>query len=180
MWHNHGMPRRDPASLKPLDAAALERLALRYVERFATTRGKLTHYLRRKVRERGWLGGVLPDPAALADRMAALGYIDDRGYAATKAGAMARRGLGARRVIAALHAAGVGEDDRPAINDAAPAAALAFARRKRLGPFAAAVPDRDARTRQLAQFLRAGHRVELAKRLLAMRPGDEIGEDWAA
>ena len=45
--------RQERRTLPPLDAAALERLALRYVERFATTRGKLTDYLRRKIREIG-------------------------------------------------------------------------------------------------------------------------------
>ena len=72
--------RRRPAP--PLDAAALDRLALRYVERFATTRGKLADYLRRKVRERGWTGPDA-DPQAIAERMAGLGYIDDRQFAET-------------------------------------------------------------------------------------------------
>lgn len=45
---------RSNRPLTPLDPARLERLALRYVERFATTRVKLTRYLERKVRERGW------------------------------------------------------------------------------------------------------------------------------
>ena len=61
LWHNDGvMPQtrtsRERRQPPPLDAAALERLALRYVERFATTRGRLTDYLTRKIRERGWEG----------------------------------------------------------------------------------------------------------------------------
>ncbi|HYZ48955.1 MAG TPA: RecX family transcriptional regulator, partial [Sphingomonas sp.] len=40
----------------PLDAPALERFALRYVERYATTRARLADYLSRKLRERGWAG----------------------------------------------------------------------------------------------------------------------------
>ena len=65
---------RSRASPKPLDAAALERLALRYVERFATTRGKLTAYLTRKIRERGWTGEAA-DPAALAEFVAHAGSV---------------------------------------------------------------------------------------------------------
>ena len=80
--------RRPP---RPLDAAALDRLALRYVERFATTQGELADYLRRKVRERGWEGEPA-DPAAIAARMAALGYVDDRLFAESKAAALARLG----------------------------------------------------------------------------------------
>ena len=60
-------PRRP---LPPLNAADLERFALRYVERYATTRGRLAEYLKRKVRERGWEGATAPDTIALAQRMA--------------------------------------------------------------------------------------------------------------
>ena len=122
-------PHRTPPP--PLDAAKLDRLALRYVERYATTRGKLRDYLRRKVRERGWEGPDPADPAALAERMAELGYIDDRGFAEARVGAMGRRGLGARRIAGALRAAGIAEEDsdavQPAIETQADASAIAFA-----------------------------------------------------
>ena len=50
---------RDPRRpLPPLDQPALERAALRYVERYATTRAKLVAYLTRKLRERGADGAV--------------------------------------------------------------------------------------------------------------------------
>ncbi len=74
----------------PLDASALERLALRYVERFATSRAKLADYLRRKIRERGW-DGAPADVDALSERMAVLGYIDDRAFAEARARSLARR-----------------------------------------------------------------------------------------
>ncbi|WP_425228256.1 RecX family transcriptional regulator [Sphingomonas sp.] len=167
-------PRRPPP---PLDPAALERLALRYVERFATTRGKLADYLRRKVRERGWADEAAADADALAQRMAALGYVDDRAWAEAKAEALGRRGLGARRVGEALRAARVEEDDRAAVADDVAGrtieAALAFARRKRLGPWARGEVDRPAREKQLAAMLRAGHPLDLARRVLALPPGVE-------
>src|SRR4051812_45217950 len=126
--------RQERRPVKPLDGAALDRLALRYVERFATTRGKLADYLRRKVRERGWEGDAA-DVAALAQRMADLGYVDDRIYAESKAAALGRRGFGARRVTAALREAHVEQSDAddlaPAIAERAAEAALTFARRKR-------------------------------------------------
>lgn len=170
-------PRRP---IPPLDAAALDRLALRYVERFATTRGKLADYLRRKVRERGWEGAPA-DADAVADRMAALGYVDDRAWAEAKAAALGRRGLGARRVTGALQAARVGEDDRAAIAPDVAAravdAALAFARRKRLGPWAREVADRAGREKQFAAMLRAGHPTALARRIVSLPPGDEPDAD---
>ncbi len=151
-------------------------MALRYVERFATTRGRLTDYLRRKIRERGWEGEVV-DPATIAERFAERGYIDDRAYAEAKATAMARRGLGARRVAGALHQAGVGGEDAdaiaPDIAARAVEAALTFARRRRIGPFADTAADRAQREKQIAAMLRAGHAATLARRIAAMGPGEE-------
>ncbi|WP_112383428.1 RecX family transcriptional regulator [Sphingomonas carotinifaciens] len=179
LWHKQGVSaeRRPP---KPLDNAALERLALRYVERFATTRGKLIAYLRRKVRERGWAGEP-GDAAALADRMVDLGYVNDRVFAEARVGALGRRGLGARRVAGALREAHVGEADSealaPVIEGQAMAAALTFARRKRIGPYGRGEADRDVQQKQLAAMLRAGHDFALSRRIVACAPGDVPEED---
>jgi regulatory protein len=172
----------------PLDADALERLALRYVERFATTRARLAAYLDRKLRERGWRSDAAPDPAALVARLAALGYVDDRGFAEQRAAGLTRRGYGVRRVGAALRAAGIAAEDaapaEEAARDAAWAAALAFARRRRIGPFApdaAAEADpvarRRTRDRAMAAMLRAGHAPRLAARILDAAPGTVPDED---
>jgi len=161
----------------PLDSAALERLALRYVERYATTRGRLAAYLQRKIRERGWAAEVPADCQALADKLAGLGYIDDRAFAETRAAAMARRGLGARRVNQALRFAGIESEDAeavaPAIAAESTASALAFARRRRIGPFAREAPDRQGRERQVAAMVRAGHAPALAWAIARMAPGED-------
>lgn len=165
---------RYSASKPPLDAAAIERLALRYVERYATTRARLSQYLKRKMAERG-VAGEVPDPAVIADRFAELGYIDDRGFGEAKAQAMARRGLGGRRVSAALRHAGLDDEDREALSPDIAArsaeSALAFARRRRIGPFADRPADRDMQRRQLAAMLRAGHDYDLARRIVETPPG---------
>lgn len=170
-------PSRDRRPPPPLDAAALERLALRYVERFATTRGRLTAYLVRKIRERGWEGEAA-DPAALAERMAGLGYIDDRAFGEARAAAMARRGLGRRRVAGVLRQAGIDETDTEALAPAIEArtleSALAFARKRRIGPFADRVADRPQREKQIAAMIRGGHDFTLSRRIAAMAPGDDI------
>ena len=51
-------------------------------------------------------------------------------------------------------------------------AALHFARRRRIGPFAAAEVDRPAREKALAAMLRAGHPLQIARALVAARPGE--------
>lgn len=161
----------------PLEPSDLERFALRYVERYATTRAKLTDYLKRKIRERGWAGTVSPDPAALAERMAELGYVDDRAFAEARAGAMGRRGLGARRVTQALRHAGIDSEDAqavaPVIEADVRASAVAFARRRRIGPFARESADRPLREKQIAAMLRAGHRLDLARHIVGMAPGED-------
>jgi len=165
--------------VKPLNAQGLERLALRYVERFATTRGRLTDYLTRKIRERGWEGAPA-DPQALAERMAGLGYIDDRAWAEAKASSLARRGLGERRVADAFRQARIAEEDAeavaPGVQARAVESALAFARRRRIGPFAEAPADRPLREKQIAAMVRGGHAFALARRIADMAPGDEIDD----
>lgn len=169
--------RNERRSIPPLDAAALDRLALRYVERFATSRGKLAAYLARKVRERGWEGPAA-DPREVAERMAALGYVDDRAFAEARGAAMTRRGLGARRVALDWRAAGIEADDAadltPAVVERAGEAALAFARRRRIGPFAREEADRDELQRQMAAMIRAGHAPDLARRIVTAPPGADL------
>ena len=173
----------DRRPIPPLDAAALERLALRYVERFATTRGKLSDYLRRKIRERGWEGDPA-DTAALAARIAELGYVDDRAYAEARAAVLGRRGLGARRVVGALRAARVGDEDAeavaPGIEARAIDAALTFARRRRFGPFGPPPADRTAREKQLGAMLRAGHAMGLSRRIVDAREEAECDPEALA
>ena len=167
-------------SRKPLDAARLGELALAYVARFATSRAKLSRYLARKIGESEWVDGVDADVARddTVAKMARLGFLDDRQYAAMRAGAMTRRGLGARRVQAQLRVDGIAGADADEALAAARAgaigAALGFARRRRFGPFAARAADDPAqRERQVAAFARAGHAPMLARRILAIAPGDE-------
>jgi regulatory protein len=168
-------PRRP---LTPLNVADLERFALRYVERYATTRGRLVDYLKRKIRERGWGGETNPDIVGLAQRMADLGYVNDRLFAESKAGAMGRRGLGARRVTQALRQAGIDDEDAeavaPAVAADAPTSAIAFARRKRIGPFAREAADRPLQEKQLAAMLRAGHALDLSRKIVRMAPGEDV------
>jgi regulatory protein len=167
-------------TVPPLDGPGLERLALRYVERFATTRGKLTDYLIRKARERGWAGEGDAGSAAtaLAEKMAGLGYVDDRAFAVAKAAALTRRGLGAGRVTMALRQARVGADDMAAVTPTVAAegveSALAFARRRRIGPFATEPADRDRREKQIAAMIRAGHSFALARRIAGADPDSAI------
>ncbi|MEQ7873232.1 RecX family transcriptional regulator [Sphingomonas sp. ASV193] len=172
--------RRTRRPRPPLTEASLNDLALAYVGRFATSRAKLADYLGRKLRERGWEGDRGPDPRALAERLAGLGYVDDRAFADGKARALGARGYGARRVGMALHVAGIAEADRAGadaiVAGQAVEAALRFARRRRLGPFSTApTGDPKQRERAMAAMIRAGHPPALSRAILDC--GDEAAID---
>lgn len=161
----------------PLDAAKLEELALSYVGRFATSRLKLLSYLRRKLRERGWKGDNEPDLEPLADRLVRLGYVDDRAFAVSKARSLTSRGYGERRVGQALALAGIGEEEgadaRSLAREEAVGAALHFARRRSIGPYAVKAPGPREREKAIAAMVRAGHRFGLARAIVALEPGAE-------
>ena len=191
MWHNQGVtettrrsraPREPRKPPPPFDAAGLERLALHYVGKYATSRGRLVDYLRRKLRERGWEGEGEPDLAGLADRFAELGYVDDAAFAEGRARSLGGRGYGKGRVRQALHAAGIGEEDAAGAHeiadDGAWAAALRHAERKRIGPWARDAHDGDplkaraAVQKGMASLIRAGHDFAAARAIAAARPGE--------
>ncbi|HEX8481444.1 MAG TPA: RecX family transcriptional regulator [Allosphingosinicella sp.] len=166
----------DKSPRPPLDPEGLERLGLFYAGRYATTRSKLAAYLRRKLKERGWSGEGEPPVDRLVERFADLGYVDDRGFASARAASLLRRGYGERRVRDALKSAGIAEEDAAGARDISAEEALAaahrFARRRRLGPYAAGVPDRAARDKAAAAMLRAGHRMEQVRQVLGASPED--------
>lgn len=169
----------------PLDQRRLEELALTYVARFATSSGKLTAYLARKLRERGWAedAGPPPDLAALAARYAEIGYLDDAAYARSKGEGLLRRGYGARRVDQALIGAGIGETLRAEVTPdeaARRSAVVALARRRRFGPFGPfgeLANDPARRDKQLAAMLRAGHGFADARHVLDA-PSAEALDEW--
>jgi regulatory protein len=160
----------------PLDEEGLERLALFYAGRYATTRAKLRTYLDRKVKERGWGGSGSPPVERLVEKLAELRYVDDKAFASSRSAALTRRGFGERRVSEALRAAGIAADDaepaREEARESAWAAALRFAERKRLGPYAETRADPAARQKATGAMLRAGHPMDLVRRILNAWPGE--------
>ena len=159
----------------------MHELALFYVGKFATTRAKLGTYLNRKLRERGWEGDDSPDVEHLVERLAASGLIDDALYAQSKARSLTERGYGMARVRQMLRTAGIDENDgaeaQQIAAEGAAEAALKFARRRRIGPYAHKALDRPDREKALAAMVRAGHGFELARAVVNAEPGSELDLD---
>lgn len=173
--------RRRKRAAKPLDSGRLEELALAYVARFATTASKLEAYLARKLRERGWDGEGEPQLSALVERFVEKRFVDDAAYAQAKGEALLRRGYGPRRVKQALYAAGVDEDiARRSEGEEGEhrRAAIALARRRRLGPFSREAIDPPMREKQIAALVRAGHSFDVARAVVEAEDESELAR-WA-
>jgi regulatory protein len=165
---------------RPVDRARLDELAFAYVGRFATSEARLARYLGRKLFERGWDGdgSASEAVAAAVAKCAALGFVDDAAFAQQRGSALGRRGLGERRLRGQLAVDGIKADVAAPVLAAARddrlATALAFARRRRLGPYGSGLPDDPkARDKVMGAFLRAGHDGATARRILAVAPGDD-------
>ena len=170
------LKRSVPRAVTP---AYLDRAALAYLERFASSAQNLARVLKRKVERRCRMRSEDPAPflALINDVVARAvrgGLVDDRRYAEGRVASLRRRGGSARVIGAKLAAKGVARDTVAAAlvsaEDDEMAAAHALARRKRLGPYRTG--DRAAfREKDLAAFARAGFGFELARRIV-----DEVTE----
>lgn len=170
-----------------IDGALIERWALAYLGRFSSSAENLRRVLLRRVRKRlpedreaaAAAAGVVD---ALVDRYRKSGLVDDAAYAAGRARTRLRRGQSLRTIRAGLAAKGVGSEDAAAAIDALReeggdpdlAAAVAFARRRRLGPFRRGLaPAGEDRGKALGAFARAGFARNAAAAVLACADPDE-------
>jgi len=173
-----------------LDEAALRALGLDYATRYGGTTAAMARILDRRIQrwERAMLEGDGADPEAVAAQAAALrqaagrvvaslaaaGAVDDAAFAESRARRLRRSGRSRRAVLAHLGAKGIGADLAGAAvpEDAAAevAAALAFARRRRVGPFARDGAAEEDRNRILMAFGRAGFSGAIARRALDCAP----------
>lgn len=152
----------------------LERWALHYLGRYASSAENLRRVLMRKARRRS------PEEAAAAaalidallTRYREAGLLDDAAYATARANSLHRRGESLRAMRARLAAKGVSAADvanavsglQAAAPDPDLAAACTFARRRRLGPFRLASADH---ARELGAFARAGFSRRIAEAVLS-------------
>lgn len=181
-----GAGRRPP---KPPTPERLKRRALYYLERFASSRAHLGHVLgRRALRDAAALD--LPEAPvraaieALLDDLERLGLLNDAAYAEARARRLAEKGQPPRRIAQNLASRGVDRELARAATNSLEAAspdleletAIAFARRRRLGPFAQENGGK-APAKALAAFARAGFSSTIARRVLAARSIDELDRD---
>nr|WP_232629741.1 RecX family transcriptional regulator [Methylobacterium sp. Leaf118] len=177
-----------------MSAAWLERVALHYLDRYGASGEMLRRVLARRVERRCRSRDEASEAHAglideTVERARRAGLIDDARFAAARLARLRRRGTSTRQARAQLSGKGLDaetiaaaiSDERAEAEEASPGeadterqAALAYARRRRLGPHRR--PDlREAHhERDLAAMARAGFPYALARDVIG---GD--GEDEA-
>jgi regulatory protein len=167
--------RRKPRKITP---DSLGRIALHYLERYATSSENLRRVLIRRVRRSAEAHDTDPDEQiphvdALIIRYQQAGLLDDQAYARMRAESLHRRGTSGRMIRMKLAAKGVPSD---AIDDALESlsdlvantdlsGACNYARRRRIGPWR--LRDRtDYRDRDLAALARQGFSYNIARKVI--------------
>ena len=167
----------------PITAKYLQNAAVFYLERYASSAEGLRRVLRRRVSRARMLEAPVMDNVddaieAVVQKFLSAGLLDDKAFAQTKARALHRRGVSGRLTRQRLQVAGVGRDDVELGTDPARRevqAAVAFARRRRLGPFR--TKDRDAnKARDLASMARAGFAFALSRKVIESTDPDALDE----
>ncbi len=179
---------RRPRGPRKATPKYLRNSALYYLERYASSSAHLRRLLLAKVARSARAYDT--DPAmdaekgataveALIAELLGAGVLDDARYAAERARILHRRGASARAIRAGLLAKGIEADDidralaalREEAAEPELAAALAYARRRRLGPYRG--PDaregrreKDWREKDLAALGRKGFGYDMARRVI--------------
>lgn len=154
----------------------LKRQAFHHLERWPTTRANLRRVLRRKVARavphhvfeveeaHAWIEAVLDD-------LERIGVLNDTRWALDKARSGIRKGQSPRQVRANLRAKGIAPELVEQALDAVEGdtelrAAVTYARKRRLGPFAPPGRSPEQRTKDLARLARRGFSYDVARRVL--------------
>ena len=179
----------------PREATAkyLRNSARYYLDRYATSSAHLRRLLLDKVARSARAHGTDPQAGAAAvDALIAeflgAGLLDDARYAEDQALALFRRGASARATRGALLAKGVASEliepalERLGGEAAEPelAAALAYARRRRLGPYRSPQARAAMREKDLAALGRRGFGYELARRVIETGDLRELEDEAGA
>jgi regulatory protein len=180
-------PRR--AAGPPPNTARLREAALAHLARFAATEAGLRRVLERRVARWARAAEAEGQPreviaasaatltaeiASIAQSLVAAGAVNDAAFAESRARRLARSGHSRRAIAAHLAAKGIENETATAAlpegEEAELLAAIAFCRRRRIGPFARVAPDAPARMKALAALARGGFAQSVARRALAMEP----------
>lgn len=187
-------PRKKP---RKATATSLENAALYYLERFATSSENLRRVLLRRVERSGRHHGTDTDEGAgfvddLIKRYLECRLLDDAAYARTQAESMNRRGKSLRAIRSHLMQKRVASGDidealetlAGEIPDPDMAAAVAYAKKRRLGPWRTSrkprEKDENQLQKELAALARLGFSYSIARRIVEAGDPEELEAELEA
>jgi len=189
-------PHQPPAAkpVKPVKRVTpqyLENAALHYLERFASSTANLRGVLMRKVKRSAQAHGTDPEEGAgwvddLLARYVASGLLNDETYARMRTESLHRRGASTRVIAQKLAAKGVDRDETDKAldglrEDVGPdvdlTAALALAKRRRLGVYRLPEARAAHREKDMAALGRAGFGYDIARRVVDAETPEALLEE---
>ncbi len=193
-------PPRERKAPRKVTRAALMNAAVYYLQRFAASREGVRRVLTTKVRRSlAHHGGDAEEAAAwveeVLDTLQKQGFLDDAAFAEARARSLAARGTAGRAIRMKLAQKGVdrdiidhalaslaeevgyrtgqGEDANPDLT-----AAVAYARRRRLGPYRADPDARAARReKDMAALARQGFSPDIALKVIDAEDLDDLEDE---
>jgi regulatory protein len=176
---------------RAITAKYLQNAATFYLERYPSTAEGLRRVLNRRVARARMLDAPVMENvqqaiSVIVQKFVDAGMIDDKAFAQTKARALHRRGSSSRLTRQRLKHAGIdggtldkamaGLDEELDLDPARRelAAAIALARRRRLGPFRAEKDRKERRARDLAAMARGGFDYQLARKVIDAADPDAL------
>ena len=174
--------KRKPRQPRKITPQYLENAALYYLQRYASSTGNLRRVLMRKVKRSSSFHGTDAEEGAmlvekLLERYQRSGLLNDNTYARESVLRLRRRGMSRRGLTEKLKLKGLSETqikaalaeaagEEPPDTDPELAAATAFARRRKLGPFRRDADRETHRQKDMAALGRAGFGFEIARAVI--------------
>ncbi len=176
---------------RPVSAQSLRNAALRYLDRFATSRENLRQVLMRRVHKSNyhhdtsvqegidWIEDIL-------NKLEKANFINDKTYAEGRAGALHRKGTSLRVIKMKLMEKGVSEDDiafaLESLREETQSpnlerdAAIALAKRRRLGPWRLPEKREALKEKDLAAMARVGFSYDLARDVIEASSPEDLDD----
>ena len=174
---------------KPITESYLRKVALWYMERYASSAANLKAVLMRRVRLSSAYHGS--DPAegaeiidAVVRRYTEAGILNDRLFAESRVRSLASRGTSTRMIRRKLMEKGVSSDDINAAmisvlleENCELASAVRYARRRRIGAFRLAEKREENRNRDMATLARQGFDLAVAEKVVDAESPEALEEE---
>lgn len=178
-----------PKIPKPVTPQSLRNAALRYLDRFATSRENLRQVLMRRVQTSNYhhetpLQDGIDWIDELLNKLTDSKLINDRTYAEMRAGALHRKGTSVKIIRMKLLEKGLSNNDITHALDALEKetqsdnlerdAAIALAKRRRLGPWRLPSRREEFKEKDLAAMARAGFSYDLAREIIEAETAEDV------